>query len=184
MNEVGISLGGCCLPGVWGVHHNYRKSKLNNYLTCPFDLMVSSYESVVKCILEDFKHFTDPLYLKCEPMLVNTYYNFTFNHETPGHANLHIIESWEEGQNHFINNNYKHFIDRYNRRISNFKHYLSNDNFITFIICDCSHIDIECTTLRAALLLKYPNLKYKIIIINGPHPHIIDQTNIIKIIEQ
>ena len=64
INQEGISLGGCCLPAAWGVANNYRKSKSNNYKTCPFDLMGTKYNTIIKCILEDFLNFTNPSYLE------------------------------------------------------------------------------------------------------------------------
>lgn len=199
--DVGISLGGCCLPAVWGVHHKYRGRKIDHHKSCPFDQMIINYNTMVKCIVEDFKHFADPSYLMMAPInsfknhrdcvsicypydtvLTNTYYGCGFQHETPA-GNLYQIESWKEGPDHFINNNYAHFKDRYNNRIFNFMYYLNNANFVTFILCDCCQPDFECTALRAALALKYPNLKYKIIIIHGPHPHKVEETNIVKVID-
>jgi len=189
--HIGISLGSCCLPANWGVANNYRETRADNYKTCPFDLMISNYNGMVQCILDDFKNFTDPQFLKYDRnhkiCIKNNYYNFTFNHESPDHGELYKNENWEEGKYHYTNNNYKNLIERYNNRISNFQSYLSDEkNFITFIICFCEKLDIdyECIELREALLLKYPKLCYKIIIIEGPHPHIVGETKIIKIIEK
>lgn len=186
MNKiVGISLGKDCLPASWGVHNNYRKRKSNNYNTCPFDLMISNYEGVVKCILEDFKNFTNPEFLEYNNTIIcNRYYNFNFNHETPGHANLHIKENWIGGVNHFINDNFKNFIKRYNNRIKNFINYLNNNKFINFILfLDDETFKNNCEDLKNALSIKYPKLKYSIIIIDGPIPHDIDKTKIVKIIK-
>lgn len=175
MNNIGISLGDNCNPAMFGVKNNYRSTKQDGYNTCVFDLMVSNYTGVVKCILEDFNNFTDVNYLKFienddvnKNIIINTYYHFCFNHETPGHADLYLTENWPEGTNHFINNNYAHFIERYNKRINNFKKYLEDDaNFISFII-EFKHQENpqnDCKDLRDALSLKYPNLQYKIIVI-------------------
>jgi hypothetical protein len=133
--------------------------------------MISNYKGIIKCIMEDFQHFTNPEFLILDPihgLIINTYYNFAFNHETSGHADLYLIEKWPEGTNHFINNNYLHFIERYNNRINNFKNYLNNtNNFITFIIqfAHEENPNDDCKELREAFAIKYPNLKYKIIII-------------------
>jgi hypothetical protein len=54
--EIFISIGNNCLPAAWGVYTNYRKKKRDGYKTCPFDLMVSNYKGVVKCINENFKN--------------------------------------------------------------------------------------------------------------------------------
>ena len=181
--KIGISLGLDCLPATWGVHSKFRDSKANNYNTCPFDLMISNFDGVVKCILEDFKNFTDPAFLVYDGNSIrNTYYKFVFNHETPGHANLHITEQWEEGINHFVNNKFKHFIDRYNTRIANFRNYLNNtDNFINFIYNPSSETP-NYSVLKTALLSKYPNLQFKIYVINGPVPHNVTNTHVVKVI--
>ena len=184
-NRIGISLGGDCLPAEWGVHSGFRNSKRDNYKTCPFDLMGTNYNGIIKCITEDFKNFTDPQYLTIQnDCIVNTYYKFGFNHETPGHANLYKTEKWTEGTNHFINNKYAHFIERYNDRISNFKNYLNDEkNFIVFIIYPTHYYGYkndDCEELKQALDLKYSKLKYEIIIIDGPIPHNVLQTKIIK----
>jgi hypothetical protein len=61
--DVAISLGSDCLPAAWGKYKDFRETKSTGYLTCPFDLMVSNYEGVVKCIHDDFTHFTNPAFL-------------------------------------------------------------------------------------------------------------------------
>ena len=190
MNDVGISLGKDCLPAGYGVTHGYRKTKENNYKTCPFDLMMSNYISLVKCIKEDFANFTNPdfLIVNKDNLIINTYYDFWFNHESPYHADLlYLKENWPEGPYHFVNNNYANFIKRYNKRITNFRNYLSDENnFITFILhpTNLSVCENNCKELQEALLLIYPNLLYRIIIIKGPIPHVIEKTNIVKIIEK
>ena len=168
---VGISLGRTCLPATWGTHNNIRKRKEQGYNTCPFDLMGSHYIGIVKCIKEDFMNFTNPEYLTYNGhRILNTYYNFSFNHETPGHADLYVTEKWSEGTNHFINNNFANLIKRYDERIKNFRNYLSNrKNFIRFIIQfnNVTETHDDCKELREALKLKYPELNYSITIIDG-----------------
>jgi hypothetical protein len=169
--NIGISLGNVCNSAVWATLNNYRATKKDGYKTCVFDLMISNYKGIIKCILEDFANFTNPEFLIMDTTLdvvKNTYYNFSFNHETPYHADLYIKQNWTEGTNHFINNNFCHFIERYNTRINNFKNYLNeSNNFITFVIeffYDANPND-DCKELRDALKLKYPYLKYNIIIL-------------------
>jgi hypothetical protein len=132
--------------------------------------MISNYKGVVKCIEEDFKYFCDIKYLTLKNNLIyNTYYNFSFNHESPYHADLYLRENWPEGPNHFVNNNYLHFIERYNNRIKSFLNYLNNpNNTILFIIqfaYDKCPDDNNLFELKNVLQKKYPNLDYKIIII-------------------
>ena len=133
-----ISLGWNCEPSMKSVNCGFRKTKNEGYLTCPFDAMCSNFDGIKLCMMEDFKYFCDPQFLKIilapfstggivkgESLLVNTRYNFIFNHESPGHANLYVRQNWSGGINHFINNGFKLFIERYSRRINNFRTYVS-----------------------------------------------------------
>jgi hypothetical protein len=166
MENVAISLGNTCSSAQWALEKKLRKSKENGYLTCPFDLMVSNYKGVVECIKTDFLDFTNPKFLVLNSNgIFNVKYNFGFNHESPGHANLYLHENWPEGTNHFVNNNYKHFIDRYNKRIESFINYLKNpNNFIIFVLefNNEKNPNNGFYELREVLKVKYPNLKYVI----------------------
>jgi len=169
MQTVGISLGNVCYSAQWGVDSNIRKTKDQGYNTCPFDLMVSNYKGIIECIYNDFQDFYNPSYLVLnENGIFNVKYNFGFNHESPEHANLHLHENWPEGKMHFVNNNYKNFIERYLKRIENFYNYiLDPNNFIIFIIQFTydTNPNNDCAELRQAIAYKYPNLKYSIIVI-------------------
>lgn len=148
MNHEGISLGWNCESASKAVNMGIRKTKKEGYLTCPFDECITNYDGIILCLKEDFKYFCDIAYLKIipaaystggirinEPLIHNTRYNFIFNHESPEHANLFSIQKWAGGKNHFVNNNYSFFIERYSRRIDNFRNYLRKANTkITFFI--------------------------------------------------
>lgn len=176
--EIGISLGWNCTPACYGVDNKIRNTKSNGYNTCPFDEMITNYYGIINCIKDDFKDFMNDEFLKlikCEQsiggivkdeiLLYNTKYNFIFNHESPGHANLYINQSWEGGINHYINNNFLKLKERYDRRVNNFKNYINlgqNGDSITFIL---SRFNNDITELKNVLLEKYPNLNYKILVI-------------------
>jgi hypothetical protein len=130
----------------------------------------------LKCIEDDFKYFCNPNYLilRQEPSLksilgenqtddqywiYNTYYNFAFNHESPGHGNLYLTENWSGGINHFVDNNFEKFIERYNNRINNFRYYLNSGAKINFVIYRYNSIPYELETL---ILNKYLNLDFNI----------------------
>ena len=166
---IAISLGWNCDSAVKGVQLGLRKRRVEGYKTCPFDAMISNYNGVVQCILDDFKHFTNPQFLTRVPApdnptenyVFNSYYNFYFNHETPGHANLYLEEKWSGGINHFVDNNWKMFIERYQQRITHFKQYLDTpDVTIIFILTGCPG---PYTELQQALAIKYPHLDYMIL---------------------
>lgn len=169
ISEIAISLGWRCSAAQIAIESGKRPTKLNGYRTCVFDLMVSSYKGVIQAIKDDFKDFTNPEYLRVqkdvnESTIINTKYNFTFNHESPGHADLYIIQEWPGGINHYINNNFEKFIKRYNQRIQNFRNYLNSGMKIIFIITDIW--DYDTTELDEVLRETYPNLNYSIEIYN------------------
>jgi len=169
MNPVGISLGNVCYSTEWAINNNIRKKKAEGYNTCPFDLMVSNYNGIIQCINNDFEDFCNTSYLQLtNEGFLHTKYNFGFNHESPGHADLYLHENWPEGEYHFINNNFHHFIERYNSRINSFRNYLNDhNNYIIFVIQFVYDVNPnnDCQELRIALYNKYPHLKYEIIVI-------------------
>lgn len=176
MSEVAISLGWRCETAQIGVNSGVRGVKSDGYRTGPFDLLNTNYIGVCKCIENDFKYFTDPKYLKLvegtfcsehfamhtepknEYQIVNTYYGFIFNHESPGHGNLYIDENWSGGINHFIDNNFEKFIERYNNRIENFRNYLKFDK-VNFLLMRYNSIPTE---LCEIISNKYPNLNFEL----------------------
>lgn len=175
LTRVGISLGWNCNSAVWGVENGVRLKKEDGYKTCPFDIMVSNYPGICECIKDDFEFFYDEKYLELiyinenESALYNNKYNFVFNHESPGHANLYLIEEWPLGKDHFILNNYENLKKLYSNRIKNFREYLSDqNNFITFIETSWNKNDEDMQILTKILKEKYPNLKYRYIFLNNP----------------
>ena len=104
----GISLGWNCHSAINGVALGFRNIKSNGYKTCPFDEMISNYKGIIDCINDDFEYFCDIKYLELikipkeskwlntngdgDIMIYNKKYNFIFNHESPGHANLFISQ--------------------------------------------------------------------------------------------
>jgi hypothetical protein len=167
MNRVGISLGNVCRSAIWAVQNDYRGKKEDGYNTCPFDLMHSNYKGIIKCINDNFKYFCDTRYLcLIDGIIQNTYYNFTFNHESPKHDNLYLNENWETGAYHFFNNGWSNLIERYNKRIKSFNEYLTDPNNYIYFIIDLKYDKLEDDTfidLINALNNRYPNLKYEII---------------------
>lgn len=176
MDAEGISLGWRCESTQIAVQLGLRKKKKEGYNTCPFDIMISNYIGMCECLKDDFRYFCNPyhLTLKQAPKMIkhlgpnqkenelwiyNSYYNFAFNHESPGHGNLYIEEHWDNGINHFLENNFKNFITRYNVRIDNFNKYLKNSDTINFVLLRYNSIPYE---LIKILNDKYPNLKYTI----------------------
>jgi hypothetical protein len=143
MSTIYISLGYNCDPRI------YMKNKLNltkqkGYKTCPFDLCITSFESLCKCIETDFQYFFDDLHLipwGCadgrnihdlkNKHAIQNHYNMIFNHEGSGHSHL-----FKEGKNDdlfYIRNNFEKFKERYSIRLNNFRTYIKNYDNIIFI---------------------------------------------------
>ena len=168
MNAIGISLGFTCDSAVWGIEKGIREKKINGYKTGPFDEMLSNYPGLIECLKDDFKYFCDPDYLTTIEttdgiFIYNTRYKFAFNHESPDHDDLYLKQNWAEGKNHFINNNFAHFITRYNTRIKSFRDYLSDpNNYISFILQRYNTYQGDLDELRNVLKYYYPHLKYYI----------------------
>ena len=161
--SVGISLGLDCSSAIWGIQNGYRDKKCDNYMTCPFDIMFSTQEGIIECIKDDFKYFTDIDYIELvkhgeEDVIIHKKYGFCFNHESPGHADLYKTENWQYGKRHFIDNNYKLLVERYTKRIQNFRNYIQSGYFIYFItsIHDTSE-------LKNCIDITYPSLRYSIL---------------------
>ena len=167
--DVGISLGWNCESAGKGVGLGMRGVKANGYQTCPFDECITNYRGIIQCIKEDFKYFCDPSYLeiipakistggivKSEPLIYNVRYGFIFNHESPEHANLYRSQNWPGGKNHYIDNNFKLFIERYDRRINSFRNYVKN-NSVRFIL---GKFDSDITELQQTIKEAYPTTKF------------------------
>jgi len=166
-----ISLGWNCESAFKGVAEGIRKVRADGYKTCPFDECITNYEGIIECIKDDFKYLCDVNYLKLVParfstggiveserLIHNTRYNFIFNHESPAHAKLWSSQGWPGGKMHYIDNNYAMFIERYSRRIDNFRNYVKN-NSIRFIIGNFRN---EVDSLRDTITRTYPTLTFDI----------------------
>lgn len=178
MNTVGISLGWNCSPATAAVSNGLRTTKADGYRTCPFDEMVTNLPGIVECLRDDFKYFTDSKYLALieapftsggvvqgERLIHNTKYNFFFNHESPDHAGLYLSQNWQGGKYHYMDNDYKLFKERYNRRVDSFRNYINSGDRIAFII---SRFSEDYTELHKALSEIYPNLEYDILHMTPP----------------
>ena len=174
-NTIGISLGWKCATAATSIQMGLRTTKENGYKTCPFDMCFTNYLGIIECIKDNFKYLTDSDYLKIinspfktgtlkknEKLIYHTKYKFIFNHESPGHFKLYKIQKWENGRNHFIDNDFLLFKERYNRRIINFKEYINTNN-IHFII---ARHNKDISKLKNIIDITYPKLKYTIEILD------------------
>jgi hypothetical protein len=174
ISNIGISLGWNCHSAVWATDNGIRSRKSDGYKTCPFDIIVTNYVGIVDCLLDDFKFMCDDKFLEIRPgksdnevLIFNTKYNFIFNHESPGHADLYLKENWPEGKFHFTVDNFRNLKERYNRRIDNFRRYVLNPlNRVTFIMTSWDKTDIS--DLQYVIQKMYPTLRYDMKMLNDP----------------
>lgn len=178
--SIGISLGSRCPTAQYGVKNGLRPPKKDGYKTCPFDIMVTNADGVIDCIKTDFKYFCDPSLLKIKELdqedgedrfMINhkKYNGFGFNHESfnTGEKYLYKREAWPGGVYHFVNDNFKYFIERYEKRVSNFRFYCESDYYVTFILqfYNDEYSDELMERLHDAIKNRYPNLEYEIKVI-------------------
>jgi len=174
-NKISISLGNVCASAMYGLHNGLRPSKKDGYKTCPFDLMVTNVDGIIDCIKTDFKYFCDPNFLKIRQenhMILHEKYKFFFNHESPYHANLHIKQNWPTPF-HYVDDNFKYFIERYEKRVSNFRFYCESDYYVIFILQFYydEYSDKLMKRLHDAIKNRFPILEYEIKVIPSEYGH-------------
>ena len=178
--KTAISLGNECATAQYCVKNGLRPLKKDGYKTCPFDLMVTRLPEIIDCIKTDFKYFCDPNLLKVKKldeendedrfMIKHKKYKaFVFNHESfnMGEENLYKREAWPGGVYHFVNDNFKYLVERYEKRVSNFRFYCESDYYVIFILqfrCD-EYSDELMGQVHDAIRNRYPDLEYEIKVI-------------------
>ncbi|MGL4758153.1 MAG: DUF1796 family putative cysteine peptidase [Patescibacteria group bacterium] len=154
-----VSLGYDCLPRTVATFWGLKPRKKSGELTCPFDLSLHPYTSVIEAIKTDFSNYLNPNFLASHLVeksydendkficIKNTYYNCIFSHER---------------REEFRNNNFAKLIALYKTRINNFYQYI-NSSPILFIIHSKQNLEVE--PLIQILSNKFPQLKFKIMLI-------------------
>ena len=182
VNKIAISLGNVCTSAQYGLKKDLRPPKKDGYKTCPFDLMTSNVGGVIDCIKPDFKYFCDPSLLKIKELghedgedrfMINhkKYNGFGFNHEAfnTGERYLYKREDWPGGAYHFVNDNFKYLVERYEKRASNFRFYCESDYYVTFILqfYNDEYSDELMNRLHDAIKNRFPKLEYEIKVIES-----------------
>jgi len=178
-----ISLGFNCEPVSYLVQKKYVCTKAEGRNTLPFDLQLTSYTGLCLAIQEDFKHWFDLItidnptgkqytngalmwcnYLNVpyhDGIIYNPQYGIVFNHESPGHPDLHRTEKWSSRQ-HFVVSNYELLKERYIARISHFRTTIETaimtDSEVVFFL----NTDVTPITLVKVIKTRYPELRFSI----------------------
>jgi len=156
-----VSLGWNCEPAMDSVKFKLKRRKSQGYETCPFDLCITPYESLLSIFENDFEGFTDPSVLEMDEKtgwIRNTRYNTFFNHESPNHFKILAKEKWSHA-NVFIEHNFTEYCRRYNKRIASLKKYIAEGSVIFIIEC----YNMIPADLSRIIKEKYPALHYTIV---------------------
>lgn len=172
-NHIYVSLGYNCDPRIY-IKQTLKISKSLGYETCPFDLCITSFDSLYNCIKTDFQYFFDNLNTipgcnadgdrsKCGVggMNITNTYNIIFNHEGSTHS--HLFNVGKNDDDYFIRNNFYEFKKRYTQRINNFNNYIKNYDNITFIYKKSVDDNYDRNKLIQLLNVKYKNKNINII---------------------
>ena len=149
MNDsIFISIGWNCDPRIF-MKWNLNLSKEDGYKSCPFDLCITSYDSLCKTLENNFDTFFDGLQIiswdnadgdrsNAGPGLscIKNQDGIIFNHEGAGHS--HMFLDNKDDDEFYTRNNFQEFKKRYSQRIENFKNYCKDATNITFVY---SHIE-------------------------------------------
>lgn len=175
-NMVYISLGVNCGPRMHIKNMGY--SRASGYKTCPFDLCITPFPALQKCMETDFVQFFEDLRLipggnasgnrsLCGEggFNITNAYGMTFNHEGSTHS--HLFKDGQNDDEFYIRNNFAEFKKRYQVRINNFKEYIDCSDEITFVFSKYPGIDSNenldhiCKIFSA----RYPKKTFKHLII-------------------
>lgn len=197
MSTEGISLGWNCHSATTGVSMGIRRTKCGGYKTCPFDEMITNYAGIVQCIKDGLDDLYNTDYLELikipkeskwlntngdgDVMIYHTKYKFIFNHESPGHANLFVIQKWKGGANHYIANNYAEFVNRYKRRVQNMKELLASGKMIRFILTRPNTKLCDIGDLREAIKSAYTSLAFDFVLLDFDKAVFCDHLRLMKL---
>lgn len=176
-----ISLGLNCEPVSNLVQRKLVPTKAEGRQTMPFDLQLTTYTGLCLAVLEDFKNwfqlttinnpkgeqYTNGTLMWCDYLNVpyhngviyNPMYGIVFNHESPGHPDLHKTEKWSS-RHQYVADNYKLFKERYAARIDHFRTTIEaatkNNVEIVFYL----NTDVTPIILVRIFKIRYPKLKF------------------------
>jgi hypothetical protein len=154
-----ISLGVDCLPRAMATKFNFKRTKADGELSCPFDLAWHDYETTCRLIDNGFDKYLDTtrLYVNSNGHIAHRDYTIIFNHESDDAEKLLK----------FVRNDYEMFCERYSKRILNWNSLLETDQHVVFLL----HYKQYPVELVSIIRNKYPDLQFTILTINCPYVH-------------
>ncbi len=113
-----VSLGRNCFPKTILTNYGLKPTKAQGELTMPFDLCITRTASLPRILNNDFSDYFDDLYFdKKISLWVNKKYHIRYNHDIDCDASQK-----------------DKLVERFSKRIENFKQTLCSDNFIYFVL--------------------------------------------------
>lgn len=116
-----VSLGENCIPRTYATWFGLKPAKADGELSCPFDLMVAPYQTMIHFIQNDFGGFLDDLKFSEK-------YNWWYN----GRFFMYFIHDMDCGKD-----DKQKLIERYQRRIENFREIASGKMKKVFVLYKC-----------------------------------------------
>ena len=158
-----VSLGVDCLPRAMSTKFNFKKTKAEGELSCPFDLAWHDYETVCRLINNDFNDYqnTTRLYVNENGHISHRDYSIVFNHESD---DAHKLLDYIKGD-------YVLFRERYANRIKNFNDLLHINTVQKSKVVFLLHYKEYPIELVSIIKKKYPGLNFTILTINCPYSH-------------
>ena len=138
-----ISLGRNCTPRIT-IKNRFGFSKKRGYLSLPFDLCITRFDSLCEILENDFSTFFDGLKIIKWPnadgdrtlagpgnTCIRNKAGIIFNHEGAGHS--HLFKDGTNDDEFYTKNNFKNFRIRYSKRIQNIQNIFKKANVVTFV---------------------------------------------------
>lgn len=187
MNCVFVPLGSFCRPAAALKSLGIRKVSL------PFDWCVTSFDALYKILEHDFKNFVNPKFLtlgKSEEQIRNSFYGFNFFHVTFEFAGkrlevdqgffdpdrTHLVPVSLQGEE-FLDQ----FTSKFKRRVNRF-YELMTLGVPVYFIREKRTTEREAVALRDLFRKKFPNLEFKIIILDTKEEYLRWENNHSQII--
>jgi len=165
-----ICAGGNCNPRMY-LTRILGVSRAGGYGTLPFDLCITTFESIRACIETDFSEFFKDLRLipgnnpygdrsKAGPGLqsITNAYGMEFNHEGPSHS--HLFAEGTNDDDFYVRNDFEKFQERYLRRIENFRKLLAAHDNITIV---AEHTQSDQEKILQVFSTTYPTKSFQLV---------------------
>tara|TARA_B100001564_G_C20561540_1_gene633964 strand:- start:15 stop:701 length:687 start_codon:yes stop_codon:yes gene_type:complete len=165
MNHYYISLGTDCLFKTYLTELGYKKRRKDGEKTCPFDLAIHSYGSVLHFLKNGFDGYidSDNLYINDEGLVCCKKWKSVFVHESNSFKDVAFdtessVPCWKKEtlEYNFIDNDYHHLKERYERRVRDFES-LVRETSVPKVFCYHTRDNNHCAELYDFIKTNYPN---------------------------